>query len=172
MNAPSAYKLEHVMSAWMAARERLGADPDLDGDEHALSSLLGPEDGDVRDILSRVLSAAQHAARMAEGASEAMSCLAERRDRYKRRADHFRSTALQIMEVLGERKAEFPFVTATVRAGLPHVVITDPDALEERFIRTKREPDKAALLTALKDGEVIEGAIIGNTAQTIQLRSK
>lgn len=160
------------MSAWMQARERIQADPDLDGDEHALSSILGPEAGDVKDILSRVLSAAQHAARMAEGATEAMSCLSERRDRYKRRSEQFRATALQIMEVIGERKVEFPFVTATLRAGLPHVIITDPEVLEERFIRTKREPDKAALLTALKDGEVIEGATIGNTQPTIQLRSK
>lgn len=177
MNAitpPSGYKIAQAMSAWMSARARLLNDGDLEHDEAALADLLGPEEGDVRDILSRLLTATQNAAAMAEAAGTMIENLAARRDRYKRRCEDMRGTAFAIMDALGERKVELPHVTATIRAGLARVIITDTDALPDEFVRvvTTRTPDKAAILAALKQGEVIEGAEISNGLPSIQLRSK
>jgi hypothetical protein len=170
---PSGYHIQRAMSAWQSARARLLVDDaDLAHDEHALAALLGPVDGDVRDILCRVLTAAQHAASMADAAANMISDMTARRDRYKRRNETLRQTAYAIMDAIGSRKEEFPHVTAVMRAGVAAAIVTDEAALPERFIRTKREPDRSAILAALKDGEVIEGAELTNTFPSLQLRSR
>ncbi|HET8636404.1 MAG TPA: siphovirus Gp157 family protein [Acidobacteriaceae bacterium] len=172
MTAPSGYKIEQVMSAWMAARARLAADPDMADDEAALYEALGPQEGDVRDILARLLRAASHSSDMHKAAKERAEAIAERADRYKRRAESLRTTAFSIMDLLGERKVELPDVTATISAGRPSVTIVDDSALPDRFIRVKREPDKSALLAALKSGEDIPGATLSNGSPSLQLRTK
>jgi hypothetical protein len=173
-NAPSGYRVQQAVSTWQSARARVLADEEIAHDDAALTAMLGPEDGDVRDILARLLSVAQHATKMADGASEMIADLDTRRHRYKRRAEWSRGVILAIMDVLGEKKAEFPHGTVSVRAGLPQVHPTDEDAIPDRFFKTTtvRKLDKAALLTALRDGEVIDGAEISNTAPSIVLRSK
>lgn len=175
MSAPSGYHVEQVMAAWMSVRARLLTDDaDLAHDEAALADLMGPEGGDVHDILSRLLQATQHAASMAAAADEMAATLRGRIDRYKRRAETFRGTMFAIMDAIGERKIEFPHGTVSLAAGRAAAVITDEDALPDRFVTvtTTRKPDKAAILAALKDGEVIEGATLSNSLPQIVVRPK
>lgn len=173
--APSGWKIEQAMSAWQSARSRLLVDDsDLAHDEAALSALLGPEEGDVRDILSRLLRAAQHATAMADAAAEMLANLKARQDRYKRRNEVFRGTIFAILDAVGERKMEFAHGTMSLGKGKEVAIITDEDALEDRFVKvvTSRTPDKAAILTALKDGEVVDGAALSNSLPTLTIRSK
>lgn len=172
-DAPNAYRIEQAMAAWHAARARLLADDaDLAGDEAALIALLGPETGEIEDILHRVLRAALHAKDMAEAAEQRIADIQSRRDRYRRRAEQARGTAFAIMDALGIRKAELPDVTATIAAPKAAVVVTDETALPEQFIRTRREPDKAALMVALKGGAEVPGAVLNNGLPSLQLRTK
>lgn len=162
-----------AMSAWQSARARLlQDDPDLAGDEAALTALLGPETGDVRDILARLLRAALHAKDMAELAHEQAARIAARQKRYASRAEQLRGTAFAIMDVICERRIELPDMTATIRAGGASCTITDAAALPDEYVRIKREPDKAAILADLKVGLVIAGAELTNAAPSIQIRSK
>jgi hypothetical protein len=175
VKAPSSWKIEQALSAWMATRSRLLADDaDLAGDEGALSELLGSEVGDVREVVSRLLSAIRHSTAMSDGATEMIADLRARQERYRRRVEQFRATIFAILDVTGDRKMEFPHGTISVYPGRASVIITDEDALEERFVKTvtTRTPDKAAIMTALKDGEVIEGAVIGNGSATLTVRTK
>lgn len=173
--APSSWKVEQALSAWMAARSRLLAeDAELAHDEGALAALLGPVDGDVRDILSRLLSATQQANAMADGAAEMLANLKGRQERYKRRAEAFRGTIFAIMDATGERKMEFPHGLLSITSGRAAAVITDEDALPDRFVdvKTVRSPDRAAILVALKDGEVVDGAALANGLPVLTVRSK
>lgn len=173
--APSAWRIEQALSAWQSARSRLLVeDTDLAHDEAALTALLGPEEGDVRSILSRLLTAAQHAGAMADGAAEMLANLKGRQDRFKRRAEACRATIFAIMDAVGTRAEAFPHGTLSIAAGRAAAIITDEAALPDRFVRVeaKRIPDKAALLTALKDGEVIEGATLTNSLPTLTIRGK
>lgn len=171
MKTPSPYQIEQALSAWMSARARILSD-DLASDEAALAEMLGPETGDVMDILQRLLRGAMHAKDMAEAAGDRIEEIQARRDRYRRRADTMRGVAFSIMDAIGERKIELPDVTATIAAGRQSVVITDEAAIPDQFVRTKREPDKAALLAALKVGYEIPGAVLANGIDTLQLRTK
>ena len=169
----SPYAIEQAVSAWMSARARLlHDDPDLAGDEAALAAMLGPEEGDVKEILARLLRAAQHAKDMAEQAHQHGARIAARQKRYAARAEGLRGTAFAIMDAIGERLIELPDLTAAIRAGGVSCVITDPDALPDEYVRTKREPDKASILADLKRGVVIAGAEMANGLPSIQIRNK
>lgn len=173
MDAPSGYRVEQALSAWHSARSRLlTEDADLAHDEAALSELLGSEEGDVRDVLARLLRAACMATLMANSAGEMANEIKARQDRYKRRADSMRGTAFAIMDALGERRLELPDLTASIRAGTPSVIITDEAALPAEYIRITKAPDKAAILADLKQGVVVEGAQLSNGIPSLAVRTK
>lgn len=167
MSAPSGFAIERAMAAWQSGRAAmLASDPDEDP-----AQAIRADDGDIMEILSRLLMVANEAAVLADGASEMIRGLKSRQDKFKRRSEQCRNTAQAVMEALGRNRVEFAHCTASIRAGKPHVVITDEDALEDRFVRIKREPDKRAIMTAFEDGEVITGAELSNSAPILQVRN-
>ena len=88
MSTPNAWQTMHAIAAWQSTRARLlDHDPDLANDETALIELLGPEDGEVQDILARALRAAVHAKTMATAAAEQGKRIAARKSRYESRKD-------------------------------------------------------------------------------------
>lgn len=149
----SGWKVEQAMVAWQSMRARLlHDDPSLEGDENALSALLGPEEGDIKAILTRVLRAAAFAKSLADAGSESLEALQGRIKRYKTRNETMRGLALAIMEALGEIKIETPDMTVGVAAGKEVVDITNIDILPPIYVseETVKTPDKRLLLTALK----------------------
>jgi hypothetical protein len=97
-DAPSAYRTEQAVATWQSLRARLLAeDPELATDEAALSDLLGPEEGDVRDILARCLRAAVHAESMEDAAKARAADIAARAKRFGARADSCRGAAFALM---------------------------------------------------------------------------
>lgn len=172
-NPPSAWKVEQAMAAWQSARARLLADDaDLAHDEAALTELLGPAEGDVRDILHRLIRAAAHAKSMAEAAAERAADLKAREDRFKRREQHARGTVMAIMEAMGEKKIELPDATASIKGGSQGVLITDETVLPDSCVKTERKPDKAAIGAKLKAGEAVPGAELANGMPSLQIRTK
>ena len=108
----------------------------------------------------------------AKAAEARIDALTLRRDRYRRQAEEYYRTVFAIMEALSVRKwrnAEFSVLMAD---GRPSVVITDADALPSQFVRTKTEPDKTAIKTALEDGEVICGAMLSNSLPFLRISTR
>jgi len=172
---PSGYRAEQAIVAWQSARARLLAeDPALEHDEAALVDLLGPEEGDVNDVLARLVRGAVHSESMADAAAERIAAMSERLKRFKARAQTMRATAFAMMEATGLRKLELEDVTASVRNGTPSVEITDLDAVPEIYIETviTRKADKRTLLAVMKDGAVVPGCELSNAMPTIALRVK
>lgn len=175
IRAPSGYRVEQALSTWMSARARLLAeDTELEGDERLLKALLGDEEGEVNDILGRLLMAAQHAAAMAEGAEAMAKNLKARQARYEAREERLRDTLLAILIAIDEKRFEAAYGTAAVTRGRKSVIITDETKLEDRFVKVEiiRTPKKAELHTALTDGEVVEGAILSNGSLGLRVTSK
>jgi hypothetical protein len=172
-DAPSGYKVQLALSAWMSARARLLTDDnDLAHDEQALTELLGDETGTVDEILGRVLRAARQAKSMADAAGEMIEDIQARKARYARRNDALRTTAFAILEALDRKKHEMPDMTVTIRAGQPSVVITDEDAIPDIYVRIERKVDRATLLSALKAGHTVEGATLSNGLASLSIRTK
>lgn len=175
VKAPSGYVVEQVMSAWQAARSRLlDEDPTLEHDEAALTEILGPKEGDVRDVLGRVLRAAVHADSMADAASERIETIQARFRRYQTRSQNLRALGFAILDALGERKCEMADLTAMVRAGREQVIITDLAAVPDIYVEevVTRKPDKATLLSVLKSGAAIPGCEHANGLPSLTIRTK
>lgn len=172
-SAPSAYRIEQALSAWQSARARLLAeDPALENDEAALIDALGPEEGDIRSILTRLLRGALHARDMQSAAKARKDLIAAREARYKARAESMVRAAFDIMQATGERRFELPDLVASVRLGPQSVFVTSEDELPEMYwhIVTERSPDKVLIGKMLKAGQDVPGATLANGAENLVLK--
>lgn len=170
----SGYRIQEVLSTWMSARRNLlHDDPALDQDEAALVELLGPEEGEVEDILARLIRAAIHAASMADAAKSRMTVMGQRAARYKAREQNMRATAFALMDVIGRRKFETSDFTASLTPGRVGVVVTDLEAVPDIYveIETTRKPDKAVLLSTLKSGATVPGCELSNGIANLTIRT-
>lgn len=172
VDPPSGWKIEQAMSVWHSVRARLlNEDAGLAHDEAALSDLLGHEEGDVRDVLARVLRAAKHAESMADAAKEQIADMKGRQDRYKRRSEQLRATGFAILDAIGETRVELADLTASVRAGVPSLILSEDAVLPDEYVLVTRAPDRAAIVAGLKQGAVIDGAVLSNGLPYLAIRS-
>jgi hypothetical protein len=87
--------------------------------------------------------------------------LRARRDRIARQRERLRNYVRVCMESTGITKVQCPAFSITLGEGQPHVVIDNVEALPAEYVRTRREPDKAAILRAFTElGECVPGARI------------
>lgn len=174
-DAPSGYRIEQAVSTWQAIRTRLlSEDAELANDEAALQLLLGDAEGDIKDIITRLLRAAVHAKNMADGAGEQIETIKGRQERYKRRAETARAGAFAILDVLGEARFELPDLTASVRKGTQSAMIVDEAAIPDKYVEvvTTRKIDKAVILSTLRAGEEVPGAFLSNGLASLTIRTK
>mgnify|MGYP003647054133 CR=1 FL=1 len=170
--APSAWTITAAVAAAQSALHRLEAAGDIEADEAAALAVLEQEAPAIDDVLARLLRVLDEAKANAKAAEARIDALTLRRDRYRRQAEEYYRTVFAIMEALSVRKwrnAEFSVLMAD---GRPSVVITDADALPSQFVRTKTEPDKTAIKTALEDGEVICGAMLSNSLPFLRISTR
>jgi phosphosulfolactate phosphohydrolase-like enzyme len=170
----SSYRIAEAMTALAQARDRvLAMDPTAADDDRLLADTIeGEAEGDPMAVIDALVAAAIHANDMAEIAHVRATELAERKARFKRRNEQLRGVVQEMLTALDIRKLERVQYTASIRAGTPHVVVTDIDDLPEIYVRTKREPDKAAILAALKGGYEFDGATLSNSPYQLALRTK
>lgn len=143
--------------------------PELAEDETLRADMLAGSTG-AMEVLSAIVAQMQDAKTMAAAIKARAAEIRDRASRFERREGAMRVLAERIMRVADLRKAELPEATLSIRAVPPSVVITAEDELPEAFIRTVRSPDKAAIKDALKAGEFVPGAEMGNGGETLSVR--
>jgi len=134
--------------------------------------MLDAEGGDAVDLLRAALRTSLEAEAQAAACKARAAQLVERQRRHEARAVALAASVHQAMRDLGIprlRDAEF---TASRRDGVPRVEVSDASLLPGAFVRTKHEPDKAALLAALKAGQTIPGAILAQGDETLTVKVK
>lgn len=168
MTAPSAFRLEQAIATLQAARARM-AEAGLSPED--IAGAVGPEDGDVRDALARLLRHAVLAEATADAMTELQRRMADRKARYQRQASEARATAFAVMDALGERRVDFPDMTVSIRQGLPRAVVLDADALPDAFVAIERKPRLSEILAALQAGDDVPGATLNNGIDTLTVRT-
>ena len=171
MTPPSPYRVQQALAVARELRARLEADGvDLAQDEELL---LGTLDGetDALDVVRRLIRHSLEMTAMANVAGVRVAALQGRADRFAARAEASRRAALEMLGALDLKRLDDPEFTATTRVGQPGVVVTDEAALPDAFVRTKRTPDKAAIGAALKAGQNVPGAMLKNSAPSLQVRT-
>lgn len=156
MSAPSSYAIQRAMSA---AMEIISALPD--DDDNAL--LLGTIEGetDVLELLDRIIEQSIADNRLADAARE-------RSKRIEARAARARDIALRIIEALGVSPLERPVYTASLTHPRKPLV-TNADDLAKEYIR--ESPDMHAIGKALRAGEEVAGAVLGNPMPQLTIRT-
>jgi hypothetical protein len=101
-----------------------------------------------------------------------MDEMAERRDRFKARADKRRQIVRDAMLDADMSKLTMPDFTATVRQAPPHVVVVDEKAIPQTFFEMRPHLRKRELLDALKDGVEVEGAALSNPGMSLSVRTR
>ena len=92
--------------------------------------------------------------------NEEISRLTERKNSLKRAKDKASESLSNLLDVRGGRIRTVMFTMFKTQSS--SVDIENIDRLPEQYIKTIREPDKAAIKQALKDGQKIEGATLVN----------
>ena len=99
-------------------------------------------------------------------------------ERLNKRKDGFKKYITQAKECLisqferdGKRKHDTVFYTISLRNNPASVGVVDVSKLDERFIRTKKEPDRVSILKHFKEtGEVLDGVEIVQNKQSIVIK--
>jgi hypothetical protein len=170
---PSGFRIENVMTAWLATRESLlESDPSLEHDEAALTEILGPVQGYAEDILARVLRAKVHAEAMAKAADEQADLIVARKRRYLAREEKMKALAVTIMEIMNLKKVELGDLTASVGKPRLGVHISDLEKVPDIYVEvvTERKPDKATIKSAIEAGHDVPGAELKNGAPFLTIK--
>ena len=150
----------------------LDQDPQMRDDGALFLDMLDGEGGDALDLLRAALRASLEADAQARACKLRAAQLAERQRRHEGRAEALAAAVHQAMRDLGIPRLRDPEFTASRREGGERVEVADPALLPPAFVRTRREPDKAALLAALKAGDAIPGAVLARGDETLTVKVK
>lgn len=170
---PGPITIERCIAAHQRILHALQADDTLSEDEQALVAMLDADPNILSpDELLRRFIAAIAFAEMREAEARHFAAVMEHRARrYEHRAGAMRSELTEVMQALEVVSfSGSPFGTASLRDGLGSAVVLDEHRLPERFVQITRKVKRRELTAALRDGEVIDGAVLSNPMPVLTLR--
>jgi hypothetical protein len=102
-----------------------------------------------------------------------ISDMQERFARIEYRADKKRALVASVMERAGIKKLTEPDFTVSLREVPPGLIVIEEGKIPEAFWKPQPpKVDRKALLAALKAGEVVAGAALGNGSTTLTVRTR
>jgi hypothetical protein len=158
-------------TTYRAVRERIKTqDPALD--EQTLTDTV---EGltDVHEILAAIVRAALADEALATGLKGRIAEMQERLERLQERASKRRQIVKDTMVELDLKKLTAPDFSASVRAGMPALLVIDEAAVPSIYWES-REPrlDRQGLLAELKQGAEITGVTLSNPEPVLSVRTK
>lgn len=146
-----------------------------------LRALVGDDEETLRDtiegatklheLIAAVFEEVSADVAAVDGLEEHIKKLCSRKDRIKDRIEAKRQCVLAAMAMAEVKKLELPLCTISRKAVPPKIQITDETQIPSKFWK-RADPalDKKALMTALRDKEVIPGATLDNGGETLAVR--
>ena len=164
-------KIEFAAISYRSIRDRLLAeDPQID--EQTLGDTV---EGltDLHEILSAIIRAALADQALASGLEGRIGEMQARRDRLQDRAAKRRQIAKDVMVELDLKKLSAPDFTASIRPGIPALMVIDEAAVPSIYWEP-REPrlNRQELATDLKQGAEIAGVTLSNPEPVLSVRTK
>lgn len=143
--------------------------PQLADDEELLKDTL---EGNTRlhEIMERFLSAMRENETLSEAVSQRVGKLRERQTRLTHRAQFYRSLMHRLLERTGVKSIALPEAKISVVNSPDKVIITDDSAIPDDYQVIKKEPNKAAIQKALKEGKQVSGATLSNGGTTVRIQ--
>src|SRR5581483_1960159 len=157
-----------IEQAKIALHHLLVTHPEL-GEDDVLRLDMIEGSTNVMELLDKLIEADREIAGLEEGLEAVIERFVTRKQRFAVNRLGIRKLAMQLMEAADLKTVKRPAGTISIAAGRPKVVITDESLLPSPLIRIKHEPNKEAILAALKDGRAIPGATLSNAEPTLRI---
>jgi len=163
--------LEFAAIHYRAVRDRLRAeDPQID--EQTLADTV---EGltDLHEILTTIIRAALADEALATGLKGRIAEMEDRLARLQDRAAKRRQIAKDVMVELDLKKLTAPDFTASIRPGMPALMVIDEAAVPSIYWEP-REPrlNRQGLVADLKQGTEITGVALSNPEPVLSVRTK
>jgi len=128
---------------------------------------------DFHEMIAAVIRSALADEALGFGLRARLDDMKERQSRLEVRASKKRELALQAMSEAGLTKLEQPDFTASIRAGVPALVVVSGRTIPEAYwLAQPPKLDRQALLGELKRGGVIPGVELSNSKPVLMVRTK
>ena len=156
---------------YSAIRDRIRTeDPQID--EQTLADTV---EGltDIHEIVTAIIRSALADEALANGLKGRLSEMQDRLDRLQDRASKRRQIAKDAMIELDLKKLAAPDFTASIRAGMPSLLVIDQAAIPKIYWEP-REPrlNRQSLASELKAGAEVSGAALSNPEPVLSVRTR
>jgi hypothetical protein len=172
IRTPGPGTIERCVAAWQRTQAAIQADEELGSDEQAIAAaanadprILSPD-----ELLRRIVRGLVLCELREEEARVVAAFNRSVQHRYQRRAEWLRAELFEVLVALERRSASTAYGTASIRNGVPSLVITDEQAIPHEYTKVVRTPDKVRIAEALKAGKRIPGAVMSNAMPVLALR--
>lgn len=139
-------------------------------EESILDTLEGMTD--VSEICAVIQRERLDVLAMVEAVKSRIATMQTRKERLEQKASKLKALILRVMQQTGHKRIVAPDFTISRRAIADTVIINDEAAIPARFktIEQIEKTDKKALLSALKEGQLISGARLEEGRETISTK--
>lgn len=139
-------------------------------DEEALRDTIEGETR-LQELIALVMEEVGADAAAVEGIKLHIDKLETRCHRLKERIGHKKQAILAAMAMAEVKKLELPLCTLSRQRTAPSVQVIDETQIPSKFWK-RADPslDKKAIMAALKDKEIIPGAVLSNGGETLAVR--
>ena len=164
-------RLNFASMTYRAIRERLRAE-DAQIDERTLADTV---EGltDLHEILTAIIRAALTDEALAVGLKGRIAEMEDRLGRLQDRATKRRQIAKNVMVELDLKKVAAPDFTASIRPGMPALMVIDEAAVPSIYWEP-RDPrlNRQGLVADLKQGVEVAGVALSNPEPVLSVRTK
>ncbi len=165
------HALLHELAHHQYFREQLAAQfPEAD-EETLLDTLEGMTN--LNEMIAEVVRSRLDDLSLAAALRARIADMQERLSRLEQRADKKKEVVTSVMENAGLKKLTEADFTLSLRATSPPLVVADEQAIPAEFWKPQPPKlDRQGVLSALKAGREVPGAVLGNGGVTISVRTR
>ena len=143
----------------------------LDDNDPDKLEMLNTE-ADYKGLMEWALRKRNESLILADGTKQLAADYGARAKRYNARAEKFKEICEVIMNSAGEEKYEGSLGTVYFSKKPQALLVGDEEKIPDKYFETVKKLNKTALVNALKNGDVVEGATLDNGGLTLNIRRK
>ena len=167
--------MSHPILQQLSYHQHLRAQLEADFPEADEETLLDTLEGmtNLAEMLAEVLRSCLADQGLASALKGRIADMQARLSRFEERARKKRELVTSVMEQADLKKITESDFTVSLRPSPPPLMIIDETAIPRDFLKPQPDKlDRQGLISALRDGRDIPGAVLGNPPMTISVRTK